>query len=399
MKSLSPIANRNLSEYQDITQHETHALKMKYNLADAHTHQSQSKTQQKNIINKLPKLWKQSEDATQAEMEEVFLGEFLRVAKQEDALEDNPPLLVYASSIAMVITANYLMKENMSVSLITPCFDNLHDIMKHMKINMEPLLEEWLTDPDSLYDNLKKNIKTDALFIVDPNNPTGHTLFSHGDKAYKELIRYAQDHDKLLIFDYCFAAFVDHAIDVEVPPVYKLLNESGVRYIAIEDTGKTWPLQDTKVAMIKVCKQLYDVIYNIHSAYLLNVSPFILNVVTQYILDSEKDNFASVYGLLNKNRELAREYMKDTLLEFVEPDANVSVAWFKITDPEVEATELQKFILNDQKVYVLPGTYFFWDDPKRGERFIRVALARDSDIFTEAIQRLRKAVDNYQNKK
>ncbi|MFT7557400.1 MAG: excisionase family DNA binding protein [Planctomycetota bacterium] len=382
-------------EYMDITQHEIEALKRLYNLADAHTHQSQSKSQQENIVDNLPALWGEAEQTRQVDMEDKFMREFFRVAKQEEIFEGSRPLLVYASSIAMVMVANYLMKKNMTVALIEPCFDNIHDILAHMNIPMQPLREEWLQDPKNLYENLKQHITSDAIFIVDPNNPTGSTLFSHGDKAYKELIRFALDHNKLLLFDFCFAPFVDTAVDVEVPSVYKLLNESGVSYVAIEDTGKIWPLQDTKVAMLKASSDIYSEIYDIHTAYLLNVSPFILNLVTQYVLDSEKDNFDSVYNLLDTNREVVKQSLDGSLLEYIEPQARVSVAWFKIRNPKIKATALQKHIVDTKEVYVLPGTYFFWSDPSRGESYIRVALARDTKMFSEAISRLSEALENY----
>jgi aspartate/methionine/tyrosine aminotransferase len=384
---------RPVSEYEDITQHEIHALTMDKNLADAHTHQSQSKSQAENIIANLPTIWYEAEDATQAEMEQKFLRDFFRVANQEEVMDGYPPMLVYASSIAMVIVANYFMKNKMSVALIEPCFDNLHDIMKHMQIPMQPLKEEWLNDPDKIYDNLKANITSDVIFIVDPNNPTGHTMFKHGDKAYLELIRYALDHDKLLVFDYCFAPFVDNSGEVPVPRVYKLLNESGVKYIAIEDTGKTWPLQDTKVAILKVCESLYKEVYSIHTAYLLNVSPFILNLVSAYICDSEKDKFESVYGLLRTNNKIARDILEGSALEYMAPDVSVSVAWYKIKDDLFTASELQEFVLNYSEVYILPGTYFFWSDRSQGESFIRIALARNSDVFTSSLKGLRAAVD------
>jgi aspartate/methionine/tyrosine aminotransferase len=35
-------------------------------------------------------------------------------------------------------------------------------------------------------------------------------------------------------------------------------------------------------------------------------------------------------------------------------------------------------------VFVLPGNQFYWHDRREGEKFIRVALARDTDTFHEA---------------
>lgn len=387
-----------MSEYKDITQHEIEALKMEYNLADAHTHQSQSPTQEK-IVDSLPNLWRESQAAKQSELEDKFVKAFFEAQHQTAALK-TPTMLVYAASIGMVTVANYLMNKKMSVALIEPCFDNIHDILGNMNIPLEPLKEEWLHDPDSIYDNLKNNIKSDALFIVDPNNPTGFTLTGSAKspeetkKGFLELFRYAKDHDKLLIFDFCFAFFLMPGKELGIFEIYQELENSAVKYITIEDTGKTWPIQDAKVAMIKTSKDLYQEVYDIHTSYLLNVSPFVINLVTQYIQDSIDTNFYSVHSILDRNRELARDLFKDTLLELQEPKSKVSVAWLKIKDEKIKASELQQAILK-KSVYVLPGTYFFWSNRREGEKYIRIALARNTEVFEPAIKLIKQVIDEY----
>lgn len=377
---------------KDLTQHEIEALKMYHNVADAHTHQSQSQTQ-RNIVARLPELWYQAERTKQADMESRFIETFFTVQGQHTA-STTPSMLVYASSIAIVIVANYLMKKKYSVSLIEPCFDNLHDVLHHMQVPLFAVDETWLHDVDKIYDRLSKEIKTDAIFLVDPNNPTGFTLTGSGkevDKGFKEVIRYCVDHDKLLIFDFCFASFLLSDPTLGIFDVYALLEKSGVRYIAIEDTGKTWPIQDTKVAILKCSKSLYKEIYPIFTSYLLNVSPFILNVVTEYILDSEKDNFQSVLGLLKTNREIAEKILDGTVLRYIPSKAQVSVVWFEIIDPDVNATSLHEK-LRAADVYVLPGTYFYWKHKAVGERYIRIALARDTHVFLSTVERIKQVL-------
>ena len=380
------------TEYSDITQHEIEALKFEYNLADAHTHQSQSPTQRK-IVERLPELWFEAEKTKQHEMEQKFIETFFRTQLQYAALT-TPTMLVYAASIAMVIAANYLLKKKMSVALMEPCFDNIHDILQHMQVPLQPLKEEWLADSDHIYENLEKNVTADALFIIDPNNPTGFTLFTKNSKAYEELCRFAKDKNKLLLFDFCFASFMLPDVNLDVFDLYELLEKTGVSYIAIEDTGKTWPVQDTKVSLIKCSKDVYSDIYNIHTSYLLNVSPFILNVLTEYILDSQKDNFASVYTLLARNREVAKRELEGSLLEFQEPMAKVSVAWFKIKNTDIKAEDLQRTILA-KGVYVLSGNYFFWHNHAEGDRYMRIALARNTEVFEPAIKLVRQVLDEY----
>lgn len=378
----------------DLTQHEIEALKLHHNVADAHTHQSQSESQ-KQIVSRLPELWYEAEQTKQADMEARFIETFFRVQGQCAAIE-TPSMLVYASSVAIVIVANYLMKKKYSVSLIEPCFDNLHDILVHMQIPLLPLDETWLHDTDKIYDRLCKEIKTDAIFLVDPNNPTGFTLTGSGkdvQKGFEEVIRYCVDTNTLLIFDFCFASFLLSDSNLGIFDIYALLEKSGVRYITIEDSGKTWPLQDTKVAILKCSKDLYQEIYSIFTSYLLNVSPFILNVVTEYILDSEKDNFHSVLSLLETNRNIAKKALDGKQLRYMPSKAKVSVVWFEILNSNINATSLQKK-LQEAGVYVLPGTYFYWEHKAVGEKYIRIALARDTDIFEKTIKKIQEVLSN-----
>ena len=129
---------------------------------------------------------------------------------------------------------------------------------------MEPLEESWLHNKEDIYKNLEENVKADTIFLVDPNNPTGFTLTGSSSdpqkikESFLELFRYAKDNNKLLIFIFCFTSFLLGDADLGIFDIYKELDDMGVTYISIEDTGKTWPLQDTKVAMLITSKDIYE---------------------------------------------------------------------------------------------------------------------------------------------
>ncbi|MFC3149673.1 hypothetical protein ACFOEK_01380 [Litoribrevibacter euphylliae] len=378
----------------DITQHEIEALKTEYNLADAHTHQSQSASQ-KQIVSDLPNLWYSAEEKTQYECEQEFIEKFYTMHGQTTALKRKDEIyLVYAASISMHITATYLMQRELSVGLIEPCFDNLHDLMKHMRVPLSPLDESLFSDPATIYDNMVKHaLCLDAIFIVDPNNPTGFSIFSESSEAFSELVRFCCDYNKLLIMDFCFSAFIKVSGGTRYD-VYEILEGSGVSFIAMEDTGKTWPIQDAKCSTLQTSKDINDDVYNILTSVLLNVSPFILRMVTQYVEDSMKDDFASVREVLDENRELAIQYLDSGLLKYCPPQIKSSVAWFEITDPEINADQLQE-TLRAHNVYVLPGKYFYWAHPERGQRYIRIALARNSDMFLGAMKVAAEVINDF----
>jgi aspartate/methionine/tyrosine aminotransferase len=382
-------------DVRDLTQHEIQALKMRHNLADAHTHQSQS-ADQREIVSRLPELWYEAERKTQAECEQRFLDAFFRLHGQPTARAKNKTMLSYAASISTLVAAMYLRRERMSVTLIEPCFDNLHDVLANMGVPLYPIDESAFADVGSIYDNLRRQVKTDALFLVDPNNPTGSSLLQHGTEGFAEVIRYCQDYRKLLLIDFCFASFTLHGTGPSRFDIYEMLEDSQISYLAIEDTGKTWPVQDAKCAMLTPSDDIKRVVFDLHTSVLLNVSPFVLNMLTCYVEASIKDKMHSVCSLLEQNRETARTLLDGTALTYMEPVCNVSVAWFRIDHPTLTATELQRLGAKSD-VYILPGKFFLWSQPSKGDQYIRLALARDADMFTSAVTNLRATLDLYRD--
>lgn len=390
------IVNTHANDKKDITQHEIIALQSRHNLADAHTHQNQSASQ-RDIVGMLPDIWYKSQDITQKESEEIFINEFFSLHKQNSVLSRVEDVyIVYAASIAMHITATYLAKKNMSVALVEPCFDNLHDLMKHMQVKLSPIPESSLSNVNEIYANLDHfSNDSEAVFFVDPNNPTGFSFFYNNDELFKEVIRFCVDKKKLLVLDFCFASFI-LANGYTRPDVYSILDESGVSYIAMEDTGKTWPLQDSKCATLICSSDIRSEIYPIYTSVLLNVSPFILNLVSEYVKDSKRDGFSSVKNVLSENLECLKETISDLDMELQKSLINTSVAWLKIGSSLPNASELQ-VLLERNQVYVLPGTFFYWNTPSKGELYIRIALARDPSEFKLAMIEMKNTISKVTN--
>jgi aspartate/methionine/tyrosine aminotransferase len=377
--------------FEDLTQHEIVALRTQHNLADAHTHQKQSSSQ-RDIVESLPTLWFEAEQKSQHHFEQKFIEAFFELHGQKDVPAMNRTLLAYAASVSMVIIGMYLKRRNLTVSLIEPCFDNLADLLKELQVGLSPLPEDVLADTSTIYEKLVATVQTDAVCVVDPNNPSGFTMLANGEESFAELIRYCVDYQKTLIMDFCFASFALCDPKIGRIPIYALLESSGVSYIAIEDSGKTWPVQDAKCALVTTSRDLFDDVYNTQTTVILNVSPFTLNVLEKYVRDSISDGFASVRETITTNRQAAIEALSGTILEHVPPVVETSVAWFAIRDPDLSATRLQKMLV-EHDVYVLPGTYFFWNSPELGDRHVRVALAREPEMFREAVAALADALN------
>ncbi|MFM6280032.1 MAG: aspartate/tyrosine/aromatic aminotransferase, partial [Dolichospermum sp.] len=69
------------------------------------------------------------------------------------------------------------------------------------------------------------------------------------------------------------------------------------------------------------------------------------------------------------------------------------VAWCKIQDSSIKSTELQEFLFQAKGVYILPGTFFYWNSPIEGEKYIRIALARDTNNFIQGMKLLKEGLE------
>jgi aspartate/methionine/tyrosine aminotransferase len=118
--------------------------------------------------------------------------------------------------------------------------------------------------------------------------------------------------------------------------------------------------------------------------------------LSRYIEDSIADGFASVRDVISVNRASVRLAVSGTMLELIDPVVDTSVAWCRINDPEVDAETLQQRLLTHE-VYVLPGTYFYWNNPSRGSRYIRLALARQPREFRAAMTAMREVLTSNEN--
>ncbi len=234
------------------------------------------------------------------------------------------------------------------------------------------------------------------MFLVDVNNPTGFSLIKTGKKVREEIIRYCLDYDKLLVVDFCFAPLLQCDQDCEVFDIYRMFIDSKVRYIAYEDTWKVRPIQDAKVAIIKCSNDIYKDLHDIKTSYILNVSPFILRFLIEYLRVSESTNYSWVKNMIDTHRALVDTYLQWTILEQIPAQTYITISWNRIRNGVVKATDLHAFLV-DRWVYTLPWTYFFWDNHEAWEAFIRIALARDTDVFEQSMIHLQKWLLKYES--
>jgi DNA-binding transcriptional MocR family regulator len=160
-----------------------------------------------------------------------------------------------------------------------------------------------------------------------------------------------------------------------------------VKYVFIEDTGKTWSALDLKVGVIAVSSDLLAELETIHNDILLNVSPFVLEMLRRYIVNSldDTDQFSFV-RLVQQNRSRLNDATRETILVPSNPSSQISVEWMRIVDGGSASSLCES--LRKRGLHLLPGTQFYWSSPDIGDHFVRVALMRDAEMFSLATKLL-----------
>lgn len=356
-----------------LTDYEVDALSRPFNFADGHARYTLT-DKYRQVLETLPTLLLQEDQ--QEKIEADFSNAFFDLANQRESVDLQRLLYCPSASLSIEIVANYLRMHNLSVALIEPVFDNLADILKRHNVALYSLREDTLRSK-----GIKKyleEVKTDALFLVIPNNPTGY-VFSQPDFQY--LVDFCVRNQRILILDFSFRFFSTEMISWNQ---YTLLNESGVRYITVEDTGKTWNTYELKVSPLTADMSIYPDLCSIYRDMFICSSPMALILTREFIKISQEEGFEqSVLSIPQRNRDLLRNTLLNTSLKPVSLP-NGSVEWIFIEN-EMDDLEIVDRLIK-LGLYALPGRHFFWSDPEHNSKFIRVALMRDTDMFARGVK-------------
>ncbi len=356
---------------KNTTEYDIPALPSDFNLTDGHVYREWSPQEMK-IIENTSKYFKVSSRQKLAELEREYVTQFFTLGKQTINFHSHTYLQCATASQAIEIAANYLRMNNLTLSLIEPCIDNFPDIFKRHNIPLKPFPDEYLED--ETFSSFLETVDTDAICLVSPNNPTGKTL---PYTNFVLLLDFCKRKKKLLILDCCFRFYLPDELTIDQ---YKLLEDSGIDYLIIEDTSKTWATLELKTPFLTVSNRIYKPIYDIYTDMIFHISPFLITLMTEFVKGSIEDNLKQVKKIAQINRDALRENIQGTMLT-IAGRPYMSIEWLEIegmTSFEV------KHILDKLGVNVLPGDYFYWSDRARGKHFIRVALIRTPRVFAEA---------------
>ena len=106
----------------------------------------------------------------------------------------------------------------------------------------------------------------------------------------------------LLVLDFSFRPHSELSTAYDA---YEVLTSTGVSFIGIEDTGKTWATHDLKVGLTVTSDDIAGLTHRLHDELLLNISPIVLWFLTELIGDTGRRGLSEVVRApLQQHRDL-----------------------------------------------------------------------------------------------
>jgi enduracididine biosynthesis enzyme MppP len=359
-----------------LTHLEIKALRGGLNVSDGHPRMPLTAAQER-IVAGLADLFHEALRRPFEEVEEQAQRAFLHGIGQRSAPIGTGRLVsCYSSSTAMDIVARTLAGRFSTVALVHPTFDNIADLLRARGLTLVPVAEHELDGerPPQLPPEVG------AVFVTTPNNPTGWVLPAD---ALARLAESCARAGRVLAMDTCFRPQDPRA----QYDTYEILDESGVEWVLIEDTGKVWPMLELKAGFLAWGERTDLPLLDAFSDVLLSISPMVLLLVQRLAEDGAAGGYRELHRLLAGNRALLADILADSPLMVADPDSRISVARITWDSAGPDAHSVYEDLAR-QGLNTLPCGPFHWARPEEGRRLLRVALARGSADVSAAARLL-----------
>ena len=351
------------------------------NVAEGYPRFAPSPAQQA-IVDRFPSLLAEAYRTPYPQLESRAHAAFFHALGQASVPVGSGRILsFYSSTVATDVVGACLAHTGRRVGLVNPIIDCIPAVLRHRGLELVPIGERRLAGPDPL----AGMGDLDAVMTASPNNPTGALLSA---PALRRLADACADRGAVLVIDSCFRAFDARA----QYDTYTILDESGVEYVVVEDTGKLWPTGGVKLGFVVSSARNRLPISELAADILLTAPPFAVAVVEAFALDMARGGLATLHARIAGNRELLRdELAKGSVARLADGDSRVSVSRIELPRG-LSATRLWGQLLR-RGVHSVPCRPFYWARPSVGERYLRVALAREPEVVRRAAQAIVETLD------
>ena len=307
-------------------------------------------------------------------------------------ITQNDIMVTTGGSEAIVFTMMAIASPGDEIIVFEPFYPNYNGFSKMAAVNLVPIA----TDPEKGYClpsreeiESKISLKTRAILVCSPNNPTG-TILTHDEMAIVKNL--ALKHNLFVISDEVYREFVfegEHTSMLSFPDIQqqaivtdsisKRYSACGARLGCIVSKNAQVMETTLKFGQARLCPPTLDQIGA--KALVDSGDKYIKEMIAEYKRrrDTVFDGLHEIPGVRCKKP----------------PGAFYMMVTFPVDDVEDFARWLlTDFNVDNETILIAPGPGFY-ATPGRGKQEARIAFVLNSENMKKAINVLREALKNY----
>ena len=238
----------------------------------------------------------------------------------------------------------------------------------------------WSLDLNRIFDQCDE--RTKVIFVNSPNNPTGWIM---PDEQIVELLSFCRDRGIWLISDEVYhrmvytgraaPSFLTHARDDD--PV-----------LVINSFSKAWAMTGWRIGWLVHPAGLGDILGNMIEFNYSCVPPFLQEAAVTALREGE-GFVAEMVDYCRRGRDIVTQSFTSIpqILDYSPPTASF-YGFFRI-EGQSDTLPFAQNLVREAKIGIAPGTAF----GPGAEDWYRICFAQKPDTLTEAMDRLRKALN------
>lgn len=218
--------------------------------------------------------------------------------------------------------------------------------------------------------------KVKLMWVNYPNMPTGKAASA---KLFEQLIVFGKKHRILIVNDNPYSM-------ISTANPLSILSVEGAKEIAIElnSLSKSHNMAGWRVGMIGAAFHFIQAVLKVKSNMDSGMFKPIQLAAAEALRNSE-DWYKKQRNVYTERKEIAKKILNALQCDFDSKTSGMFI-WAKIPKKTSSSKDFSEDILQNKKVFITPGFIF----GKNGERFIRLSLANDNTVLTEALNRILK---------
>ncbi len=272
-----------------------------------------------------------------------------------------------ANFLATLITVN----EGDKVLYDMPNYLQIWGLLRFRKARVIEVWRRWDL-PIEEYVNLIRRERPKAIFVTNPNNPTGRV-----SKEFREIVEEASKVGATLVFDEVYRGLEFDGI--LTPSVLEVASEYGAKAISTGSLSKSFGVPGLRIGWLASDEETVNKAWALKD-YTTISPPRISEEIAIQILEKKEEVLKIARGRVKRNYEKLKSLASD-LLDFVESQASAFV-FAKVKGFE-DTMKLAKKLL-EKSILINPGECF------GVKGYLRIGLGgRDVD-YTPFVDELRK---------